>query len=207
MPERFDFWGIPHSWGPPELYVYSLMGLAALILFFRFYQRASLWWKVGRKEARWDQFFARLGKLTQYAVVQTKVLRQKYPGIMHLGIAWGFFVFFLGTALATINSHFFKFLEGNIYLLYKFFLDIFTIFFLIGAVLAAYRRYAQKPDRLTLELGFHPIARADHPDRPGRTIDRVRYDWQLSVRHGSGGHLPDGCWLKSGLQPALQTRP
>ena len=154
MPERFDFWGIPHSWGPPELYVYSLMALAALILVFRFYQRASLWWRVGRKEARWDHFFTRLGRLIQYGIVQTKVLRQKYPGIMHLGIAWGFFVFFLGTALATIDSHFFKFLEGNIYLLYKFVLDAFTVFFLIGAGMATYRRYIQKPERLTLEPGF-----------------------------------------------------
>jgi Fe-S oxidoreductase/nitrate reductase gamma subunit len=130
------------------------MGLAALILFFRFYQRASLWWRVGRKEVRWDHFFTRLGRLIQYAIIQTKVLRQKYPGIMHLGIAWGFFVFFLGTALATIDSHFFKFLEGNIYLLYKFILDTFTIFFLIGAGMAAYRRYVQKPERLTREAGF-----------------------------------------------------
>ncbi len=155
MPERFDFWGIPHTWGPPELYVYTLMGLAALILVFRFYQRASLWWRVGRKEARWDHFFTRIGRLIQYAIVQTKVLRQKYPGIMHIGIAWGFFVFFLGTALATIDSHFFKFLEGNIYLLYKFVLDSFTVFFLIGAGMAAYRRYIQKPERLTLNSGFN----------------------------------------------------
>ena len=73
---------------------------------------------------------------------------------MHLGIAWGFFVFFLGTALATIDSHFFKFLEGNIYLVYKFFLDAFTVLFLVGVIMAAYRRYAQKPDRLTLQPGF-----------------------------------------------------
>jgi len=154
MPERFDFWGIPESWGPPELYVYTLMGLAALFLFYRFYQRASLWWKLGRQEVRWDHFFTRLGRVIQYAIVQTKVLRQAYPGIMHLGIAWGFFVFFLGTALATIDSHFFKFLEGNVYLIYKFVLDIFTIFFLAGVGMAAYRRYVQKPKRLTLDSGF-----------------------------------------------------
>ena len=73
---------------------------------------------------------------------------------MHLGIAWGFFVFFLGTALATIDSHFFKFLEGNTYLLYKFVLDTFTVFFLVGVGMAAYRRYVQKPKRLTLDSGF-----------------------------------------------------
>jgi Fe-S oxidoreductase len=73
---------------------------------------------------------------------------------MHIGLAWGFFVFFLGTALATIDSHFLKFLEGNTYLLYKFVLDLFTVFFLVGAGMAIYRRYVQRPDRLTLNSGF-----------------------------------------------------
>jgi Fe-S oxidoreductase len=73
---------------------------------------------------------------------------------MHIAIAWSFFVFFLGTALATIDSHFYRFLHGNIYLGYKFILDSFTIFFLFGVALAAYRRYVQKPRRLTLETGF-----------------------------------------------------
>ena len=154
MPERTDFWGIPQAWGNPAIYVYTLMGLAALVLIWRFYQRASLWWKIGRPETRWDQPFLRLWKVIQYAIVQTKVLRQRYPGLMHLGLAWGFFVFFLGTAFATIDSHFFKFLEGNVYLVYKFVLDTFTIFFLIGAGMAFYRRYVQRPDRLSLEPGF-----------------------------------------------------
>ncbi|MCP4426443.1 MAG: (Fe-S)-binding protein [Chloroflexi bacterium] len=154
MPERLDFWGIPHSWGAPEIYVYSLMFLAAFILLVRFYGQASLWWRVGRPEARWDKIHVRIGRVIQYAIVQTKVLRQSYPGLIHVALAWGFFVFFLGTALATIDSHYFKFLEGNVYLAYKFVLDLFTIFFVIGAALAAYRRYGQKPSRLTLEPGF-----------------------------------------------------
>jgi len=154
MPERTDFWGIPHAWGDPAIYVYTLMGLAVLVLLWRFYQRASPWWKVGRPDFRWDKPLLRLWKAIEYAIIQTKVLRQRYPGIMHLGLAWGFFVFFLGTTLATIDSHFFKFLEGNIYLIYKFVLDIFTVFFLIGASMAFYRRTIQRPERLTLAPGF-----------------------------------------------------
>ncbi len=154
MPERIDFWGIPHTWGPPELYVYTLMALATLILIYRSYQRFRLWWEVGRSEVRWDHLPTRFGRLINYAILQSKVLRQRYPGLMHIAIAWSFFVFFLGTALATIHSHFFKFLQGNIYLVYKFVLDSFTLFFLIGAILAAYRRYIQKPPRLTLQPKF-----------------------------------------------------
>ncbi|OQY27218.1 MAG: hypothetical protein B6I38_10355 [Anaerolineaceae bacterium 4572_5.1] len=105
MPERIEYWGIP--WKSPEILVYTVMFLAAIIMLFRLYQKASLWWKVGRPEARWDKLHLRVWRVIKYAVVQTRVLRQKFPGIMHVGLAWGFFVFFAGTALATINDHFF----------------------------------------------------------------------------------------------------
>ena len=154
MPERVDFWGIPHTWGPPELYVYTLMGLAGIVLAVRFYRGAKFWWQVGLSENRWNNIHIRIGRFIKYAIIQTRVLSQRYPGLMHLAIAWAFFVFFLGTALATIDSHFIKFLEGNTYLIYKFGLDIFTAIFLVGIVLAAYRRYFQKPARLTLNSGF-----------------------------------------------------
>lgn len=153
MPERIDYWGIPSSWRP-DLIVYSLMFLGAIILLVRFYQQGSLWWRVGRPEVRWNKLHLRILNLIKYAIVQTRILRQKYPGFMHIGLAWGFFVFFLGTALATIDSHFIKFLQGNPYLIYKFILDIFTVFFLIGVVLAAYRRFVKKPPRLTLQSRF-----------------------------------------------------
>ena len=154
MPERVNYWGIPHNWGAPELYVYTIMFLAAFVMLFRFYRQASLWWKIGQPEARWDKLHLRLGRLIQYAIVQTKVLRQRYPGVMHVAIAWSYFVFFLGTALATIHDHFFEFLFGNTLIVYKFTLDAFTIVFLVGAGMAIYRRYVQKPRRLTLEPGF-----------------------------------------------------
>jgi Fe-S oxidoreductase/nitrate reductase gamma subunit len=151
MPERINYWGIP---GEPDIYVYAIMIPAAIIMLFRFYQRASLWWKVGRPEIRWNKIHIRFWRLIQYTIIQTKVLKQRYPGIMHVSIAWAFFVFFLGTALATIHDHFFKILVGDILFTYKFALDIFTIIFLVGIGLAIYRRYFQKPDRLTLEPEF-----------------------------------------------------
>ena len=73
---------------------------------------------------------------------------------MHAGLAWGFMVFFLGTALATINGHFIKFLQGNPYLIYKFILDLFSVFYLVGAVMAGYRRFVRRPRKLTLSPRF-----------------------------------------------------
>ena len=153
MPERVDFWGIPLSWNP-ALLVYALMGAASLVLLIRLYQHVRLWWRVGRPEPRWDKLHLRFGRMVKYAIVQVRILGESYAGVMHAGLAWGFFVFFLGTALATIDSHFIEFLRGTPYLVYKFVLDAFTVFFLIGAAMAAYRRLVVKPRRLTLERGF-----------------------------------------------------
>jgi len=154
MPEHVEYWGIPHQWGSPNILVYSVMFLAAAILIIRFFLKARIWWKVGRPEPRWNKIWQRIINLIRYGIVQTKVLRQKYPGIMHVALAWSFFIFFLGTALATINTHFVKFLVGPVFSIYKFTLDIFTIVFIVGAVLAIYRRYVTKPDRLTYQPQF-----------------------------------------------------
>jgi len=154
MPERIDFWGIPENWGSPAFYVYSLMFLAAAILLIRFYLRARLWWKVGRPGFHWNHLLQRLGRVINYGILQTKVLSQRYPGLMHASIAWSFFVFFLGTGLATIDSHFYKILVGIPYLLHKLVMDVFVVIFFIGAGLAVFRRFIQKPPRLTISSGF-----------------------------------------------------
>ncbi len=153
MPERPDFWGIPQEWNP-ALLTYSIMALAALVLLARLIWHARLWWKVGRAEARWDRPLERLGRLIGYAIFQIRVLSQRYAGIMHIALAWSFFVFFAGTTLSAIDGHIFKFLEGGVYLFYKLILDAFAVLFLIGAGMAAWRRFAQKPRRLTLQPGF-----------------------------------------------------
>jgi len=158
MPERDHYWEIPHVWFgveiEPFVIVYAIMFSSALIMLYRFYRVASVWWKVGRADRRWDKLHIRLWNLIKYGIVQIKVLKDRVPGTMHVIIAWAYFIFFLGTALATIDDHWFKFLEGNVLVAYKFILDIFTIIFFVGAGMAIYRRYFQKPKRLTLDPGF-----------------------------------------------------
>ena len=154
MPERVDFWGIPENWGSPAIYVYSIMFLAGAILIWRFYLRAMVWVKIGRNDFRFDRIISRLINVIKYAIIQTKVLSQRYPGVMHIAISWSFLVFLLGTGLATIDSHFYRILIGTPYLIHKLVMDFFIIVFLFGAGLAIYRRYFQKPEKLTLSAGF-----------------------------------------------------
>jgi Fe-S oxidoreductase len=165
---RVNFWGLEHNgaWETVgHVFAYFILPLCALIMLARFFLHIRVWWKVGRPDRRWDCLGTRVGRLIQYGVVQTKILRQKYPGIMHVLIAWSFFVFFLGTAIATIDADvpiLFGFsdekpsliLNGGWYLFYKFALDTFTILFLVGVLIAAFRRFVQKPERLTKTGSF-----------------------------------------------------
>jgi Fe-S oxidoreductase/nitrate reductase gamma subunit len=153
MPERPEYWGIPGAWRP-DLLVYGIMGLATLILLYRFYREASLWWRVGRPEMRWNRVHVRLGRCIKYAIAQARILSQRYAGVLHGALAWSFFVFFAGTVLAAIDGHLFKFLQGNVYLIYKLVLDSFAVLFLAGAVLMLFRRLIQKPRRLTQDARF-----------------------------------------------------
>jgi Fe-S oxidoreductase/nitrate reductase gamma subunit len=153
MPQRVDFWGIPQPWGPVA--VYLIVGMGTLVLVIRFALAIARWAKIGYQAGAWDHFFARLGQMFRVAFAQVKIFSDPFAGVLHAALAWGFFVFFLGTALATINSHLLPFLQGGAYLAYKLALDGFTIIFLVGAALAAYRRLIQKPARLTQAARFN----------------------------------------------------
>ena len=152
MPTRVDFWGIPIGWGSGL--VYGICFAASLYFLWRFYQEASLWFKVGRRERSTGSPWRRLWQVAKYYFAQARVLRQTYAGIMHAAIFWSFIVFFLGTALATINGHFFTILVGPVYLAYKLVLDLSILVFLVGAGMAAYRRYILKPVKLTFDTRF-----------------------------------------------------
>jgi Fe-S oxidoreductase len=151
MIERINFWGIH---GGVRYLGYVVPMVCAAVLAWRLGTRARLWWKVGRPDRRWDHPGLRLQRVFRYAIAQAKVLRQRFPGFAHVAIAWGFFVFFLGTALATIDADFVPFLRGYIYLAFKILLDVFTALALIGIALAAYRRFVQRPERLTFNKAF-----------------------------------------------------
>jgi Fe-S oxidoreductase/nitrate reductase gamma subunit len=153
MPYRPDFWGIEPEW--THYIIYAILTLAGVFMAYRVYNLASHWWRIGRKEMRWDQPVKRLTRLISQSFLQVRILSQGYAGIMHFLIAWSFFVLFLGTPVGVINAYVFPgFLKGNVFLGFKLLMDLCVITFLIGAGMAAYRRFIQKPEKLTLESKF-----------------------------------------------------
>jgi Fe-S oxidoreductase len=153
MPNRPDFWGIEPEW--VHYAIYAVMTIAFVVMVWRIISKASLWWKVGRPEHRWDRLFKRSGRFIYQALFQQRILSQPYAGIMHVLIAWSMFLLFLGTPIGVINAYVFPgFLQGQVFLVFKLIMDLCVVTFLAGVAMAAYRRIVLKPDKLSLDSRF-----------------------------------------------------
>ena len=147
---REVFWNA-HSF-EPMLFLFTAIAMA--IFAYGVYKRWQLWKAMGKDEIRWDLLPERLKSLFMNGFLQIKTWKDAYPGLMHGLIFFGFFVLIFGAAFDAGEFHIteplfgWAFLRGNFYLNFSFLMDLFGLFVLIGVLMAAYRRYIQKPDRL-----------------------------------------------------------
>ena len=156
-PWRCGWWNIPI---PLRIFFFGMMALAVIIMVYFILQRVKLW-RAGQPEIGFNRPWARLLRTLKYGVAQVRILRQRYPAAMHLGIFWGMALLFVGTVLGSLDTDVFelifntKLLQGNLYLLEKVVLDLAALFVLVGLGLAVYRRYVVKPDRLNTDWRFN----------------------------------------------------
>jgi Fe-S oxidoreductase/nitrate reductase gamma subunit len=150
IPFRDTFWNVP-PWAQFVLYALSVVAIGVFAL--GLWQRVTLW-REGKPENRWDRIPERIGLVVRHALLQGRTLTQRYPGVMHALMFWGFCVLFLGTVLATIDYDLLwapfgvKLLKGPFYLVYELSLDAFGLFFVLGLAIALFRRFVQRPKRL-----------------------------------------------------------
>ena len=136
---------------------YALMIITFIVLIMGFKKRYAMW-KIGKSFP--IDFKKQLGERIVYfiksGVFHATILRprEEYPGIMHLFIFWGFLILSIGTALVALQDDVIKllfgveFIKGDFYLVFSFFLEIAGLAAIIGVLMAIYRRYVEKPDRL-----------------------------------------------------------
>jgi Fe-S oxidoreductase/nitrate reductase gamma subunit len=157
VPCRYGWWNIPI---PLRVVFFIIMAIAVGVMVYGIAQRIRLWRK-GQPEPGFNRFWERIGRTLKYAVAQVRILRQRYPAVLHLAIFWAMVFLFIGTVLASLDTDVFevlfdaKLLQGNFYLIYKTVLDLAGLFGLVGVALAAYRRYVVKPDRLNTDWRFN----------------------------------------------------
>jgi Fe-S oxidoreductase/nitrate reductase gamma subunit len=84
---------------------------------------------------------------------QRRLMQRMYAGVMHWGIFFGTFVLFIGTIIVFIDCDILRFfsievLRGGAYLAFEAVLDIFGAFFIVGLILALWRRTVLRPTYL-----------------------------------------------------------
>jgi Fe-S oxidoreductase/nitrate reductase gamma subunit len=146
MASREIFWNIDYG-----NILYFLMIPPAAILAYAVYKRYHLW-RLGQPDNRlrnlgqslWS--FVRTG--TMDGLIHRRFLREPYPGLIHFLIFWGAVVFLLAAATDFITHYFIGEMEGKPYLGLSVTVDVLGILALVGVIIAAFRRYIQRPSRL-----------------------------------------------------------
>ncbi len=159
-PLRPTFCNVPH-WAEVMLYAVSVLAIG--IFAYGIWRHYAVWLE-GQgttPERNRGGFIPRLKNLLQYGLAQRKTAERRYPGIFHNGIFYGFTLLFIGTVLATIDWDITRLtatrilgmdgpfagriLRGDFYLWYEAVLDLAGLVFIIGLLLAIWRRYIAEP--------------------------------------------------------------
>lgn len=146
-PYRQDLWNLP-EW----MYAihWAVVIICGALLVYGLWRRVRLW-RMGQPAARTDRLGRRIGGLLLYGLGQKRIVSQPYPGLMHGLIFYSFLAFFIATSLVGIQMDLGRLiLKGSFYLIFELVVNAFTILFLCGLGMAAYRRYVQRPDRLNI---------------------------------------------------------
>lgn len=143
VPTREIYWNIHGHW-----IMYLLFLISFSIFSYGCYRHIRLW-RIGQPENRWDQLGNRFLSMVTHVFGQRRIVRESYPGLMHLGIFWGFVIAIIGTTVVALHADFnLPLFYGNFYLVLSLLLDLGGLTAIIGIVMAIVRRYILKPVRL-----------------------------------------------------------
>ena len=152
---REIYWNIEYGY---IIYFLCIPLLAAIA--YGIYKRYRLW-RLGQPETRLDNLGQRIWSFVVTGIVDGLIHRRffkdTFPGLIHFLIFWGAIAFLLATAIDSvthytlskeINGTHLHGMWGGTYLYFSLFVDILGILAIIGIIIAAYRRYIMRPDRL-----------------------------------------------------------
>jgi Fe-S oxidoreductase/nitrate reductase gamma subunit len=149
---REIYWNVGH--GAETLVPMYLFAFAAIGLLVRgFLQRVKVY-KQGLPLNRTDDLGKRIRHMVENVLLQKKVARVRWPGVLHGLFFWGFGLLFIGTTLIVIQADFtdllfdVKFLKGTFYLLFSIILDVAGLVCIVMLAGLLVRRYFFAPEGL-----------------------------------------------------------
>ncbi len=149
---REIYWNVGHgAWTLVPMYLLAAIAIGLLVR--GFLQRVTVY-KQGLPLNRTDQLGRRIGLMLENMLLQKKVTRVPWPGLLHGLFFWGFALLFIGTTLIVIQADFtdllfnIKFLKGTFYKLFSIVLDLagLVCIVMLGGLLV--RRYFFAPEGL-----------------------------------------------------------
>lgn len=154
IPYRELYWNIPADAGP--IFLYFLVAVTTIVMTWGILRDIDRW-RRGRPAPRLGQIRERVQEVLAQVFGQTRVLRERRPGLMHALIFFGFLALFIGTDIIAVEEDLTipligpdagKILVGGFYQAYEVILDTLGLVFLGGLLWAAWRRYRVHPARL-----------------------------------------------------------
>jgi Fe-S oxidoreductase/nitrate reductase gamma subunit len=152
----------PIAWNVSELAIgvmYALVALQALVLGYGATRR-YLMWRSGQPYGPITRVAERLKTTLGVVFLHRRLIRRGYvyAGLMHLFIFYGFIFLFIGTLIVLLEADIarpyfgFSFYQGTFYVVYKLVINFFGLLFLIGLLMAVWRRYVQVPIKFKRSL-------------------------------------------------------
>jgi len=132
-------------------YLYGTFSIFVVIFFYGVYRKYSIY-GVGRKEIfqNASKLITNSRRILSDGFGQRKILQRRFGGIEHSWMFYGISALTAGTILVAIDYDILRpagivLLQGDFYLGFKTFLDIFGLAFVISVVLGLARRLSFKP--------------------------------------------------------------
>ncbi len=134
---REIFFNIEQGWA-----VYVLLAALVGLLVYGIGRHATLWMIGKPTPGLLSEVPERVRNALRLGIGQEKVRRDPYAGVMHMCIFLSIVVLTIVTAQVAIDDDLgLHFLEGDYYLFFSFYGDLFGLIGLIGVAMALYRRY------------------------------------------------------------------
>ncbi|HEY0173791.1 MAG TPA: (Fe-S)-binding protein [Pyrinomonadaceae bacterium] len=141
---REIYWNVTQVW-----VMYALLLPTALVGAFGVYRHLSRW-RRGQPAARFDRPAERFKLLFKHAVAQRRTARERYAGLFHAFISYGFVVLTMATTVVALDADFgTAIMRGRFYLYFQSLaVDVFGALVMVGVLMAAARRYLKRPGKL-----------------------------------------------------------
>lgn len=149
---REIYWNVGH--GALTLVPMYLLLVAALVILVKGAMSRIAVYRQGQPLERTQDLGDRISRMLQNVLLQKKVARVAWPGLIHSLFFWAFFVLLIGTTLIVIQADFtdllfdYVFLKGTFYKLFSISMDAAGFLAVVMLAVLFYRRYVIKPEGL-----------------------------------------------------------